>query len=453
VFLKTVPSSRPDLLQPSSTNLASDSMAKSRFRYRLGVAMLVGVLTAFFRISSRQNPPATDRYSFHNGFANHLPSYSSNKKNGVDQLDEERRLASFVSHAAPALADSTFRISAEQAWDLVNNGQAILLDLRSYDDYQEQHPHGARSFSAARMPDLEATFPDKSQNYILLHWQNLNMAEVTGEFARRGYHRLCALNMNSSRAGLYKMNDWEQAALPVEAERVLQLDSVIIKLEEYEVFKDSLGDLIRLAHFPMPNIELLLRYRPRLVEQYGYDEDNEAFRNEVGHVESIISAAAFADDKIWVGFSFYQGRRHQGYGGIGFYDLATGNLGVLRHPALVHHSVKDLMVTDERIFIATIDEFELSREAGNGLVIIDRKTLQVRALVPPGTPVLWHKDGGENAALYYDKSIPEILADRRFIAKQVEDWELAELTTAINLGLETYMIQAAEQERRKGSGL
>jgi rhodanese-related sulfurtransferase len=422
-------------------------MAKSRFRYRLGVAMLVGILAAFFRISARQNPPPADQQRFHNGFANHLSSYSSEEKNGVDQLDEERRLASFVSHATPVLGDSNFWISAEQTWDLVNNGQAVLLDLRSFDDYQEQHPQGARSFSAARLPDLEATFPDKSQNYILLHWQNLNMDEIIGEFAQRGYHRLYALNMNSPRPGLYKMNDWEHANLPIAAAKAFQMDSVIFRLENYEVFKDSLGDLISLAHFPLPTVELLLQYRPRLIEQYGYDEDNAAFRNEVGRVESIISGAALAGNKIWVGFSFYQSRGRQGYGGIGFYDFPTGEIGVLRHPALVNHSVKDLMVTEEMIFVATIDEFELSREVGNGLVMIDRKNLRVSALVPPRTPVLWHKDGGESAAFYYDKSIPEILADRRFIPKQVQGWEPVELGAALNLGLEGYMIQTAEQER------
>ncbi len=425
-------------------------MTKSRFRYRLGVAMLVGVLAIFFRISARQNLPPADRHSLRHGLAHHLSSYSSKGKNGLDKPDNDRELASFVSHGTPALADSTFQISAEQAWDWVSNEQAILLDLRSYDDYQVQHPQGARSFSAARIPDLEATFPDRNQNYILLNWQNINVAEVAGEFARRGYHRLYNLDMTSSRNGPYKMSEWEQANLPIETPKVFHLDSVTIKLGRHEVFKDSLGDAIRLAHFPVPTVELLLRYRPRLVEQYGYDEDNKDFRNEIAHLESIISAATYAGGKIWVGFAFYQGRGQQGYGGIGFCDLATGDLGVLRHPALVKHSVRDLVVTDETIYIATMDEYELSREAGNGLVLIDRKTLQVRALVPPGTPVLWHKDGGENAALYYDKPIPEILEDGRFIPKEVEGWDPIELGTALNLGLEIYMIQTAEQERRPG---
>jgi rhodanese-related sulfurtransferase len=427
-------------------------MAKSRFRYPLGVALLVGVLTAFFRISARQNLPPAAPHTFHNGFAHHLSSYSSNGKNGLDKIDNDRELAVLVSHATPALADSTFRISAEQAWDWVSNEQAILLDLRSYDEYREQHPKGAQSFSAARISDLEATLPDRNQNYILLNWQNINIAAVAGEFAWRGYHRLYNLDMASSRTGPYKMSEWERANLPVETAKVFHLDSVTIKLGRHEVFKDSLGDAIRLAHFPTPNVELLLRYRPRLVEQYGYDEDNEDFRSEIGRVESIISAAAYAGGKIWVGFSFYQGRGQQGYGGIGFYDLATGGLGVLRHPALVNHSVRDLLVTDEMIFVATIDEFELSREVGNGLVIIGRKNLQVSALVPPGTPVLWHKDGGENAALFYDKPIPEILEDGRFIYKQVEGWNPMELGTALSLGLEGYMIQTAEQEGQRESG-
>jgi rhodanese-related sulfurtransferase len=426
-------------------------MAKSRFRYRLGVAMLVGVLAVFFGISARQNLPPADRQAYHNRIQHQPASLSSTKRNGLDQHYGEQKiaaLASLVDPVPPATPDSIFGIGAEQAWQWVSNDQAILLDLRSYDDYQARHPRGARSFSAARLPDLEATFPDKNQNYILTNWQGVDIAKVTGAFTQRGYHFLYALEMNSSRSGPYKMSEWEQAHLPVETEKVFHLDSVTIKLGNYGIFKDSLGNLLRLAHFPLPTIDLLLQYRPRLVEQYGYDEDNGAFRNEIGKIESTISAATLAGNKIWIGFSFYQGRGHQGYGGIGFYDLATDALGVLRHPALVNHSVRDLMVTEEMIFVATIAEYELSREVGNGLVMIDRKTLQVRALVPPGTPVIWHKDGSGNAALYYDKSIPEILADRRFISKQVEGWEPVELGAALNLGLEGYMIQEAEQERQ-----
>lgn len=425
-------------------------MAKSRFRYWLGVGILGGILITFFKIGIRHHLPPADRHADHNGIQHQPASLSSTQRNGLNQHYGGQKIAAFASlvdHVTPATPDSIFWIGAEQAWQWVSNQQAVLLDLRSYDDYQARHPRGARSFSAARLPDLEATFPDKNQNYILSNWQDIDIAEVTGAFTQRGYHFLYALDMSSSRAGPYKMSEWEQANLPVETEKVFHRDSVIIKLGNYEIFKDSLGNLTRLAHFPLPTIDLLLQYRPRLVEQYGYDEDNEAFRNEIGDIESIISAATSAGNKIWVGLSFYQGRGHQGYGGIGFYDLSTDTLGVLRHPALVNHSVRDLMVTEEMIFVATIDEYELSREVGNGLVMIDRKTLQVSALVPPGTPVIWYKDGGENVALYYDKSIPEILADSRFIAKAVEGWDPIELGTALNLGLENYMMRAAERER------
>jgi rhodanese-related sulfurtransferase len=355
--------------------------------------------------------------------------------------------SSTENHATPALANATFWISAEQAWQALCDSAATIMDLRSYDDYQEWHPKGARSFSAARMPDLETTFLDRNQSYILLHWPNMKIGEIAGEFTRRGYRHLYALDMNSWRAGPYKMNGWEQANLPVEHEKVFYLDGTTIKLGNYEIFKDSLGSLTRLAHIPKPTVDFLFRYRPRLVEQYGYDEDNAALRSEIEQVESSISAATLAGGKIWFGFSFYESRSRQGYGGIGFYDLASSSIGVLRHPALVNHSVKDLMVTDEMIFIATIDEFEMSREVGNGLVMIDRRTMQVRALVPPGGTVVWHNDGGGIAALYYDKPIPELLSDPRFVFKPVEGWEPIEFGTALKLGLEAYMIQAAEHEK------
>lgn len=424
-------------------------MAKSRWRYWLGVGMLIGILITFFRMGTRQNLPRANHQIHRNGMPHRLSTSSPKQKIALDQPHDapsHSMLASLIDHTIPARADSIFWISAQQAWDGVSRGEALMLDLRSYDDYRERHPRGAQSFSAARMPDWEAAFPDKNQNYILLHWPNLDMTAVTSEFARRGYRRLYALDMYSSRAGPYKMSEWEQEQLPVERGNVFQFGDAQIKLENSEIFRDSLGCLTTLAHLPAPTVELLLRYRPRLLEQCGYDEDNETFRSEIGKIESSIAVATLAGDKIWVGFSFYESERHQGYGGLGFYDVATGEIGILRHPALVNHSVKELMVTDEMIYLATIDEFELSREVGNGLVMIDRQTLQVSALIPPGAAVVWHKDGGKNVAQFYDKSIPEILADRRFVPKTVEGWEPSEVSKALNLGLERYMIQAAEAE-------
>jgi rhodanese-related sulfurtransferase len=340
------------------------------------------------------------------------------------------------------------RVEAQEVREWMNAGDAILLDLRSYDEYRAYHPQGAQSFSAARLPDLEETFPNKSLVYILMRWENYDLAAIMHEFWQKGYNRLGALDMISSRPGQYKMNGWERERLPVERKNVFQFGDVKIRLEEYDVVSDSLGHERILAQFPEPTLDLLLQYRPQIVNHFGYDEDNAEFRSRLGGIESIVSTTALANNKIWAGFSFYESEGAQGYGGIGFYDLAAGDIGVLRHPALVNHSVRDLMVTDEMIYAATIDEFELSREAGNGLVMIDRKTLNVRALVPPGASVVWHKDGGESVALFYDKSIPEILTDRRFVPKNVEGWDPNELITALNLGLERYMIEAAERERR-----
>jgi len=428
-------------------------MTKSRFRYWLGVAFIIGLLTAFFKISSKPNPHERNQSAHRNGMSNHDSFYIFEQSAAPEQnqRDPGYILTAFLSsndHDSLLSAGAIIRLEAQQAWEWMNAGKAILLDLRSYDDYQAYHPKGAQSFSAARMSDLEATFPNQALIYILMQWGNHDLAAIMREFRQRGYLHLGALDLASSRPGHYKMNEWEQEQLPVERKNVFQFGDARIKLDKYEVLSDSLGGARALAHFPKPSVELLLQYRPQIIGHFGYDEDNEEFRSRLGEIESAISVATLANNKIWTGFSFYEGEGDEGYGGIGFYDLQTGEIGVLRHPALVNHSVRDLMITDETIYVATIDEFELSREAGNGLVIIDRKTLQVSALAPPGTSVVWHRDGGENTALFYDKSIYEILADRRFVSKKVEGWNPNDFITALNLGLERYMIQIAEQERQ-----
>jgi len=426
-------------------------MTKSRFRYWLGVAFSIGLFATFFKIGSRPNQHEGNESAHRNGMSIHdsLYIFEPGAAPEQNQHDPGYILTSFFNandHDSLLSAAPMPRLEAQQAWEWMNDGRAILLDLRSYDDYQAYHPKGAQSFSAARMSDLEATFPNKALIYILMQWENHDLDVIVREFKQRGYFQLCALDLASSRPGHYKMNDWEQEQLPIERKNVFQFGDVEIKLDKYEILSDSLGDVRALAHFPKPSVELLLQYRPKIIESFGYDEDNEEFRNGLGEIESVISAATLANNKIWVGFSFYEGEGNEGYGGIGFYDLQTAEIGVLWHPALVNHSVRDLMITDEMIYAATIDEFELSRETGNGLVMIDRKTLQVRALAPPGTSVVWHKDGGETAALFYDKSIAEILADRRFVSKKVEGWNPNDFITALNLGLERYMIQMAELE-------
>lgn len=421
-------------------------MAKSRFRYWLSVALSIGLFAAFFKIGANS--------AQHAGTPS-APAGGTSIQDSLFVFEPGRHdagyiLTSFVNaeaHDSAQSAEPAIPVEAQQAWEWMNAGTAVLLDLRGYDDYQAYHPKGARSFSAGRLADLETVFPDQELIYIFLQWGTPDLAVLGREFRRRGYLRLGALDMHSSRPGFYKMNEWEREQLPIETKNAFQFGDVKILLEEYALRRDSLGFTRTLAHFPKPTVELLLQYRPQIIEHFGFDEVTEEFLGELGEIESVISTAVLADNKIWVGFSFYEGEKNKGYGGIGFYDLQTGAIGVLRHPALVNHSVRDLMVTDEMIYIATIDEFELSREAGNGLVMIDRKTLQVHALTPPGTSVVWHRDGGETAALFYDKSIPEILQDHRFVPKtNIEGWNPNDLITALNLGLERYMIATAEQE-------
>ena len=84
-------------------------MAKSRFRYWLGMGILFGMLASFFKVSVRQNLLQSDRHAYHNGFHKHLAS--SNQEIESDQLSAEHEIGAFENRATSILINSSFRIS------------------------------------------------------------------------------------------------------------------------------------------------------------------------------------------------------------------------------------------------------------------------------------------------------------------------------------------------------
>lgn len=229
---------------------------------------------------------------------------------------------------------------------------------------------------------------------------------------------------------------------------LIRLGEDTFKLKGYNISRIANGKTIPLANFARPTVLMLLKYRPHVKKHFSYDEKLRFF-NIVEDVESEISAAFVAENKIWVGFSFYEGEGWEGYGGIGFYDLKSNEIGVLRHPALMDCSVKSLMVKDKRIYILTIGNYELSSTVCNGLVIIDMTNLEAKAFVPPGAGVLWDKDesNSDSAAKYYDKPISEVISDKRFITKPIKSWGKKQIEEILRIGLEQYMIKQAKQEK------
>ncbi len=244
------------------------------------------------------------------------------------------------------------------------------------------------------------------------------------------------------------INTWADE-IPNEA-NLIRLGEDTFKLKGYNISRIANGKTILLASFARPTVSMLLEYRPDVKKHFSYNKEL-SFFDIIEDVESEISTATIADDKIWVGFSFYEGEGWEGFGGIGFYDLKSNEIGVLRHSALVGCSVKSLMVKDKKIYILTIANYELSSTVCNGLVIIDMANLETKAFVPPGTSVLWDKDesNSDSAAKYYDKPISKIISDKRFITKPIKSWEKKQQEVILRIGLEQYMIKQAKQEKDK----
>lgn len=249
---------------------------------------------------------------------------------------------------------------------------------------------------------------------------------------------------------LSSLNTWAGEEQQMMEGILIRVGEDTFKLKGYNISRIANGKTIPLANFARPTVSMLLKYRPYVKKHFSYDEKF-SFFDIVEDVESEISTAFVAENKIWVGFSFYEGEGWEGYGGIGFYDLKSNRIGVLRHPALMDCSIKSLMVKDKKIYILTIANYELSSTVCNGLVIIDMANLETKAFVPPGTSVLWDKDesNSDSAAKYYDEPISEIISDKRFITKPIKSWEKKQQELILRIGLEQYMIKQAKQEKDK----
>lgn len=207
------------------------------------------------------------------------------------------------------------------------------------------------------------------------------------------------------------------------------------------------------AMFSELTVPMLLHYRPYVTSHFGYDTTKERF-DQVVELDHTEASAAFAyQNEIWVGFGYYEGEGSEGVGGIGFYDSRTRELGVLRHPSLVDCSVSELLVTANTIYVKTAEWHEGEVTYGNGIVVIDRRTLEATSRVPPGSPTIW--GGEENEEDYppgknprYDRPISELLAASHLISQTIPQWPEKTRKEIQTLGPRRFMIQAAESERR-----
>jgi hypothetical protein len=244
------------------------------------------------------------------------------------------------------------------------------------------------------------------------------------------------------------LNEWETEKLPYEGNETVSIGNEILTASGYDILVDSLGYQRRLARLPVPTFEQLVKYRPDVAERHHFDTTMYELSQMIGEIESRITVATLLESRLWFGMSFYGGEGNEGYGGIGFFDLSTNALGILRHPALLGCSTRSLLVTDSTIYVVTYENHELGDGVGNGLVMLNLRSFQARSVVPPGSSVLWDKDEGTLAGAYYDKSIAEMLQDDRFVENQVQQFLSEEMAQLSSSGLDQFMIRTAENERR-----
>ncbi len=214
-----------------------------------------------------------------------------------------------------------------------------------------------------------------------------------------------------------------------------------------EVFRKNDNHWKTVATFPLPSIPMLIRYRPEVRGDFGFNKRKTNFFDVVEDVSSDPQTMYVSGTRIWVGFAFYEGEGFEGYGGIGFYDSKTNQIGVLRHPALVDYSVKSLLVTDTVIYVQTVGNYELSSSVGYGLVMLDTKTLLTKAIVPPGTSTLWDKDDTVSASAFYNRPIAVVLSDHRFVANAIPQFDPVVIAHGRSIGLDSLMFETAQCER------
>lgn len=217
-------------------------------------------------------------------------------------------------------------------------------------------------------------------------------------------------------------------------------------INSYDIYKNNNGKYTNQATFPLPNIEMLTHYRPDIVKNFGYDSQNYRLFDMIEVIESYISAYTISGNKIWVGFSFYEGEGCEGYGGIGFYDVQNSGIGILRHPALVDCSIDEMKILDSSIYIKTICNYELSSTLCNGIVVLDTNTLDVYSLKPNGPSLIQHKDGGINVSDIYNRPISELIIDTTLLKNKTKDYVESVKNKILNAGFENYMISKYKNE-------
>jgi hypothetical protein len=194
-----------------------------------------------------------------------------------------------------------------------------------------------------------------------------------------------------------------------------------------------------IAELPVPDESLFKKYRPKA---------------EIWSYETEIGPAAGAPGKVWAGYKFYNGEGFNGIGGAVFYDVVTGDIGILRHPALLACSAGAIAVSEETLVARTSRDREGSSTVCNGVVEIDFKTLKAISYMPVESDVITDHDPAPGTKVLGDKyNVPldKVLSgEAGFKKKDAPNWSDAEREKILSEGLVRYMVRTALEEARSG---
>gem|GEM_PF-6214398 len=324
-----------------------------------------------------------------------------------------------------------------------SNEEQGFLFIGDYEDYYRRHPEGFRQFSPARLEEFEKIFPDKYAPIVLF-------GSYDYRYYLNAFHEIKSMGYSNISAVKGGIEAWENARLPVVQGDYVTYHDTTYSFEPYEdtyrILKIDGGRRDTVARFVDPAYSLYVKYR----RYPGWNEDGgrDLFRRISGFHMSL-GAPVVHQDKIWFGIGIYEGEGYVGYGGIGFYDPKKNQLGVLRHPALVGCSVREILFRNRKLYVATFEQNELSSSLCNGVVALDLHSFEAVSIMPPvDSNLLWHKDmATTNAERYYDKLIREILADDRFERDStVFGWGQKKQAKIKRMGLEAFMLDEYKRE-------
>ncbi len=200
------------------------------------------------------------------------------------------------------------------------------------------------------------------------------------------------------------------------------------------------GKWSNIAEFPIPDEALFKKYRPKA---------------EIWTYGTEIGLSTGAPGKVWAGYKFYNGEGFNGIGGAVFYDVATGEIGVLRHPALLDCSAGTIAVSGESLVVRTSRQGEGGSSVCNGVVAIDFKTLKAVSYMPVESKVITDNDPAPGDKLLGDKyNVPldKVLSgEAGFEKKDAPNWSDDEREKILSEGLDKYMVRTAREEAETGA--